>query len=107
MDINVLTKHSECSKPDTCMVMVKWTHLDNSEVLYNVSVAPQIDVNFIDNTTIQLNVSYNIFYTVSILSTRCGIESATIIQIHYGTQIIIKFGTCSKLVLHNYSHSKV
>ena len=71
------------------MVMVRWTHLDNSKVTYNVSVAPQTDVNFIDNSTIQINVSYNILYNVSVLPTLCGTEITTTTQLHYGTQSLI------------------
>ena len=89
VDINVLTKNSECSEPDSCVVMVKWTHADDSETSYTVTVVPQTDVNFVSNLTISLLVSYNTLYSVSILSTLCGIEDATTIPLHYGTQIYL------------------
>ena len=65
-------------------VTLEWAQ--EAGVSYNVSIIPQVDVKFIDNTAVQLiGVAYNVGYNVSIVSILCGRNSTTTsIQLSYG-----------------------
>ena len=65
-------------------VTLEWAQ--EAGVTYNVSVAPKMDVNFIDNTAVKLiGVAYNVGYNVSIVSILCGRNSTTTrVQLSYG-----------------------
>ena len=64
-------------------VTLKWAQ--EPGVLYIVSVVPQVDVEFIDSTVVQLRVAYNIIYNVSIVITLCGRHTTTIFnKLSYG-----------------------
>ena len=65
-------------------VTLEWSQ--EAGVTYNVSVAPKMDVNFIDNTAVKLiGVAYNVGYNVSIVSILCGRNSTTTrVQLSYG-----------------------
>ena len=54
-------------------------------VSYNVSIIPQVDVEFVDNTVVQLRVAYNVVYNVSIVRILCGQHATTTkLELNYG-----------------------
>ena len=54
-------------------------------VTYNVSIIPQVDLEFLDSTVIQLRVAYNVIYSVRIVSTLCGRHTTTTVKnLSYG-----------------------
>ena len=46
-------------------------------ILYNLT-------NVIENGTTQMNISYNVMYTVSLVVTQCGHNSTSISKLSYG-----------------------
>ena len=75
---------------DDTTVSLLWTQQESSLVSYNVSIAPQAAVMFVPGSesitvTIQLTVSYNTWYNVSIVGTLCGHKiSITTVELNYG-----------------------
>ena len=73
---------------DNTTVSLLWTQQESSLVFYNVSIAPQAAVMFVpgsESITIQLTVSYNTWYNVSIVGTLCGRRiSSTTVELDYG-----------------------
>ena len=55
-------------------VTLEWAQ--EAGVSYNVSVTPQVNVEFLDSTLVQVVVAYNVVYNVSIVSTLCGRHTA-------------------------------
>ena len=57
-------------------VTLEWAK--EAGVSYNVSVTPQVNVEYLDSTLVQVVVAYNVVYNVSIVSTLCGRYTAII-----------------------------
>ena len=68
---------------DSISVVLKWAAED--AVTYNVTISPQVFAKKIYATSVELRVSYNTTYIVSILATLCGQSStSTTIEIYFG-----------------------
>ena len=71
---------------DSIAVILKWTLEDG--VLYNVSVVPEVDIIFNGTACVQLMLSYNMLYTVSVEATQCGGDAtSTTIELSYSKSI--------------------
>ena len=85
---------------DNATVSLSWTQQESSLVSYNVSIVPQAAVIFVqgpESITIQLTVSYNTWYNVSIVGTLCGRKiSSTTVELDYGksTFLVIHLSLC-------------
>lgn len=67
------------------MVTLEMAATQETGVLYNVSIIPQVDVEFVDSTVVLLRVAYNVVYNVSIVSILCGQHAATTkLELNYG-----------------------
>ena len=54
-------------------------------ISYSVSVEPVASVLSFGNSTVQIIVSYNIVYNVSVVASLCGHNSsATVLELHFG-----------------------
>ena len=52
---------------------------------YNVIINPNVPVKFVENTSIQLVVSYNTLYNVSVVATSCGHSNVmATVRLSYG-----------------------
>ena len=70
---------------DGVTVTLEWTQ-NNS---YNISVDPYLPVNSFGNKSIQLSVSYNTMYNVSVTSLGvCGQND--VLELYYGEPVIMK-----------------
>ena len=73
------------------IITLEWIQ-DNS-LSYNVSVSPRASISFTNNSSIQLNLSYNTLYDVRVLATTtipCRVSPATVatVQLHYGRMLL-------------------
>ena len=77
---------------DYIAVTLQWTPYNG--VIYNATIiehgSQEAPIIFIKNATAHLNVTYNTFYNVSVVATRCGKNSTNITQLHYGESTAIK-----------------
>ena len=60
--------------------ILEWDQEDR--VFYDVSVVPNVTVRLNQNTSIQLTVSYNIQYNVSVVATLCGQSTTHVTELH-------------------------
>ena len=85
--LEVNTPLSEKFERDGIIVTLEWSH-ENSGTLYSyyVTVVPSVEIVFIGRVKIQLKVSYDVLYNVSVVaSSLCGQRNATTFTIlHYG-----------------------
>ena len=63
-------------------VVLEWTKEDH--VQYNVTTFPHVPMWYINDTTVQLRVPYNIPHNVSVVATLCGRNATNITELHYG-----------------------
>ena len=78
INITLLPEHFES---DSAVVTLEW--IRRNSYLYNVSVAPLLELAYSDITRITFNVSYNTYYNVSITALPpCGLSTAIIF--YYG-----------------------
>ena len=71
---------------DSITVILKWTSEDS--VSYNVRVVPEVDVIFNGTECVQLMLTYNMLYTVSLEATQCGGDAtSTTIELNYSKPI--------------------
>ena len=88
---NLITIASEVSNfgIDIVSLSLSWTQRTVG-ALYNVTVIPQAEMNFTEQTTIQLTLSYNVIYSVTIVTIVCGqTTSTTVTQLHHGETHLI------------------
>jgi hypothetical protein len=78
--------------------------IDNNMLHYNLSthyvnVVPEPLMMIIENSTIELVVSYNVPYLINIVATLCGqnTTSTDIMNLHYGEQNLIFYGSFQSL----------
>ena len=67
---------------DRVTVNLEWTHKNG--VSYNVSVNPQVAVNYAGRNRAQLFVLYDTEYNVSVIASLCGRNSITFRVINLG-----------------------
>lgn len=63
-------------------VTLEWTCTNG--VFYSVRVDPEVAVNYTGRNSVQLIVSYDIKYNVSIVASLCGITMTNFTIIHHG-----------------------
>ena len=64
-------------------VTLKW--VQEAGVSYNISIFPQVNHESIDSTVVQLRITYNVMYNVSIMRTLCGRHTTTrLSKLNYG-----------------------
>jgi hypothetical protein len=72
---------------ESIAALLEWSpERPGNTTVYTVVMVPQPkNIAFIESTTVQLQLSYNTQYNVSITATLCGLSNATtIITLHYG-----------------------
>ena len=78
--------NSEFFGPEDYMIILEWTKVDT--VSYCISIYPQDFATIMwlpGRTSIQVTVSYNIQYNVSVEATLCGHHNkTTVFELHYG-----------------------
>ena len=65
---------SEQFRADNVTIILEWSQDNYGTLSYHVSVTPQVDIRFTGSTSVQLTVSYNILYNVSVVATLCGLS---------------------------------
>ena len=71
-------------------------------VAYNVSVIPRVPIMKFSGTSVELRVSYNISYNVTVLATLCGQGSTnSTLQIYFGKFLCSSNGLITSVVLIN------
>ena len=87
---------AETVEEDAVTIFLGWMAEDG--FTYNVSITPQAPMMF-SGTQVELRVSYNTSYNVTVLSTLCGQSSAnTTFKIYYG-ESVIKFNITLSILL--------
>lgn len=66
-------------RTNSILVFIDWnkSRLHENDMAYKVDALPQALVTFTSTTSVQLQVSYNILYNVSVTATLCGQRDAT------------------------------
>ena len=75
---------------DSIIVALEW--MAENGVIYNVSIIPPVPFTKISGTNVELRVSYNTSYSVTVLATLCGQNSTN-------STLEILFGECSVLII--------
>lgn len=73
---------------DRITVNLEWAHKNG--VSYNVSVDPQVAVNYTGRNRVQLIVSYDIKYNVSVVASLCRRNSAIFRVLNHSKQLKFK-----------------
>ena len=63
---------------------LEWEQEVDDIVFYDVNVIPHVAIRFTGSTNVQLTLSYNTQYNVSVVATLCGKNTTDIIGLHYG-----------------------
>ena len=73
-------------KTDHVKLVLELTPSSNRPTTYSVNVVPQVDVNFTERTSVQLNVPYNTQHNVSVVATLCREEKRRTnnFEVNYG-----------------------
>ena len=76
-------------RADNITVLIDWIQRQHHKSIttYNFDAIPQVIVLYVNNTSAQLQVSYNTQYRVSITATLCGQSNAT-------TTVTLHFSEC-------------
>ena len=82
--INV-TSHSAQFESDVVTVIVEWNVEESSASYYDILIRPPATFTYKQSTSIQLKVSYNIAYNVSVVrqSVVCGRNATALIGLYY------------------------
>lgn len=74
---------------ESISALLEWSpERPGNTTVYTVVTIPQSkNIAFIENTTVQLQLSYNTQYNISIIATLCGYRNAT-------TTLLLYFGKC-------------
>ena len=65
-------------------LVLEWPPSSNRPTTYSVNVVPQVNVNFTERTSVQLNVPYNTQHNVSVVATLCYVENRRTTKVYYG-----------------------
>ena len=77
--MNAVTPHlnvSEWFETNIVKIYLGWT--TKNGVSYNISVDPELAINYTGRTSVQLSSSYNIKYNISVTASLCGKNSTTL-----------------------------
>ena len=90
-----VVEYEEYFGVNTVTVSLWWTNESaHSLVMYHVIATPSSDVTIgnISNTTVNVTLSYNTQYVVSVVADFCGLRNATSdsIELNYGEYIYIR-----------------
>lgn len=66
---------------NSIIVALDWAYKNGAS--YNVSVDPELAINYTGRSSAQLSLSYNIQYNVSITASLCGRNSTTFSALNY------------------------
>ena len=73
---------------DRITVNLEWIHKNG--VSYNVSVDPQVAVNYTGRNRVQLIVFYDKIYNISVVASLCGRNSTIFRVLNHGEQLKFK-----------------
>ena len=62
---------------DSVAVVLEWIQALEDGISHSVDIIPQVNITSLTNTSIQLQVLYNIFYNVSVMFSLCGQTNTT------------------------------
>ena len=82
---------SEYFGTNSVIVTLEW--IQESDVTYNVSIFPQVPVEILRGSSVQLPLLYNTDYNVRVIATVCGQNNAT-------TTILLSYGEISVRMSH-------
>ena len=67
---------------ESIVIILKWTRVNG--VTYDVIVVPQVKKNFNGTAYVQLMLSYNQLYAISVEATHCGgIITSSMVELNY------------------------
>ena len=79
---------TEVFEEDNVTIFLEWAAENATDMIYNVSIIPQVSITKLSDTSVELRVSYNAAYNLSIFATLCGRNSAnTVLKIYFGESL--------------------